>query len=48
MSSAVVSGWLLYANSGRHPGVIQVTFLAPRQRLEAAGLWRFAAEQYGL
>ncbi|NBB99612.1 MAG: acetamidase [Bacteroidetes bacterium] len=33
---------------GRHPGVIQVTFLAPRQRLEAAGLWRFAAEQYGL
>ncbi len=33
---------------GRHPGVIQVTFLAPRAALEAAGLLRFAEEQYNL
>ena len=33
---------------GRHPGVIQVTFLAPRAKLEEAGLLRFAEEQYDL
>lgn len=33
---------------GRHPGVIQVTFLAPQDKLEAAGLLRFAQEQYDL
>lgn len=33
---------------GRHPGVIQVTFLAPQDKLEAAGLLRFAREQYDL
>lgn len=33
---------------GRAPGVIQVTFLAPLSRLDAAGLGDFAREQYGL
>jgi len=33
---------------GRHPGVIQVTFLAPLEKLEEAGLARIAEEQYGL
>ncbi|MCA3437393.1 MAG: acetamidase/formamidase family protein [Rhodobacter sp.] len=33
---------------GRAPGVIQVTFLAPLARLDAAGLGDFAREQYGL
>jgi acetamidase/formamidase len=32
---------------GRHPGVVQVTFRAPAQRLEACGLLRYAVEQYG-
>jgi formamidase len=32
---------------GRHPGVVQVTFRAPAERLAACGLDRFAAEQYG-
>lgn len=32
---------------GRHPGVVQVTFRAPVERLEACGLRRYAAEQYG-
>ena len=33
---------------GRAPGVIQVTFLAPLSRLDAAGLGVYAREQYGL
>lgn len=33
---------------GRHPGVIQVTFLAPLDKLEAAGLLPFVREQYGI
>ncbi|SHK13106.1 acetamidase/formamidase family protein [Rhodothermus profundi] len=33
---------------GRHPGVIQVTFLAPLSKLEAAGLLPFVREQYGI
>lgn len=33
---------------GRAPGVIQVTFLAPLDRLDAAGLGGYAREQYGL
>lgn len=33
---------------GRAPGVIQVTFLAPLSRLDAAGLGIYAREQYGL
>ena len=32
---------------GRHPGVIQVTFRAPVDRLEARGLLAYAIEQYG-
>jgi formamidase len=32
---------------GRHPGVVQVTFRVPVNRLEAAGLLKFAQEQYG-
>jgi acetamidase/formamidase len=31
---------------GRHPGVIQVTFLSPKERLRACGLLNFADEQY--
>lgn len=33
---------------GRAPGVIQVTFLAPLDRLDAVGLGELAREQYGL
>ena len=33
---------------GRDPGVIQVTFLAPLAKLDAAGLGKFSREQYGL
>ncbi|MGB0097142.1 MAG: acetamidase/formamidase family protein [Solirubrobacteraceae bacterium] len=32
---------------GRHPGVVQVTFRAPVERLEARGLLGYAIEQYG-
>lgn len=32
---------------GRHPGVVQVTFRAPVQRLEERGLVGYATEQYG-
>ena len=32
---------------GRHPGVVQVTFLAPVGALERAGLAEYAKEQYG-
>src|SRR4051794_34014558 len=32
---------------GRHPGVVQVTFRAPLERLEARGLGAYAREQYG-
>jgi formamidase len=32
---------------GRHPGVVQVTFRVPVDRLEAAGLLKFAQEMYG-
>jgi formamidase len=33
---------------GRAPGVIQVTFLAPLDKLDAVGLGDYAREQYGL
>jgi acetamidase/formamidase len=33
---------------GRHPGVIQVTFRAPLDRLERRGLLPFVRDQYGL
>jgi acetamidase/formamidase len=32
---------------GRHPGVVQVTFRAPVERLQACGLLDYAVEQYG-
>lgn len=32
---------------GRHPGVVQVTFRAPADRLDACGLLSYASEQYG-
>jgi formamidase len=32
---------------GRHPGVVQVTFRVPVDRLEKAGLLEYAHEQYG-
>jgi hypothetical protein len=32
---------------GRHPGVVQVTFRAPAERLEACRLLPYAIEQYG-
>jgi acetamidase/formamidase len=32
---------------GRHPGVVQITFRAPAERLEACGLLGYAREQYG-
>lgn len=33
---------------GRNPGVVRVTFLAPMDKLDAAGLGTLAREQYGL
>ena len=33
---------------GRHPGVVQVTFRAPLERLEARGLLPFVRDQYGI
>jgi formamidase len=32
---------------GRHPGVVQVTFRAPAERLDACGLLDYAVAQYG-
>ena len=32
---------------GRHPGVVQVTFRAPLERLEARGLMPYVRDQYG-
>jgi acetamidase/formamidase len=33
---------------GRNPGVVQVTFRVPVDRLEKAGLLQFAIDQYGM
>ena len=33
---------------GRHPGVVQVTFRAPLDRLERRGLLAFVQDQYGI
>jgi flavin-binding protein dodecin len=33
---------------GRHPGVVQVTFRAPLDRLEPLGLLPFVRDQYGI
>jgi formamidase len=45
MNRATITGGI---EIGRHPGVIQVTFLAPLSALEKAGLLPFAEEHYGL
>jgi acetamidase/formamidase len=44
MNRATIAGAI---EIGRHPGVVQVTFRAPADRLEACGLLRFAIDQYG-
>lgn len=44
MNRATISGAI---EIGRAPGVVQVTFRAPVERLEACGLLRYAEEQYG-
>ena len=44
MNRATISGAI---EIGRHPGVIQVTFRAPVDRLRDAGLLDYALEQYG-
>jgi formamidase len=44
MNRATITGGI---EIGRHPGVIQVTFLAPLSALGKAGLLPFAEEQYG-
>ncbi|WP_321504901.1 acetamidase/formamidase family protein [Breoghania sp.] len=44
MNRATINGAI---EIGREPGVVQVTFLAPMSKLEAAGLAAFAREQYG-
>jgi formamidase len=44
MNRATIAGAI---EIGRHPGVVQVTFRAPADRLEAAGLLGYAVEQYG-
>ena len=44
MNRATIAGAI---EIGRHPGVVQVTFRAPADRLEARGLLGYAEEQYG-
>ena len=44
MNRATIAGAI---EIGRHPGVVQVTFRAPADRLEACGLLGYAVEQYG-
>jgi formamidase len=44
MNRATVSGAI---EIGRHPGVVQVTFRAPADRLEERGLLGYARELYG-
>ena len=44
MNRATISGAI---EIGRAPGVVQVTFRAPVERLEACGLLGYAEEQYG-
>jgi formamidase len=43
MNRATISGAI---EIGRHPGVVQVTFRAPTDRLEGRGLLAYAREQY--
>lgn len=44
MNRATISGAI---EIGRHPGVVQVTFRAPVDKLEQRGLLGYATEQYG-
>jgi acetamidase/formamidase len=44
MNRATISGAI---EIGRHPGVVQVTFRAPLDRLEERGLASYVSEQYG-
>jgi formamidase len=44
MNRATITGAI---EIGRHPGVVQVTFRAPVERLDARGLLGYAVEQYG-
>jgi acetamidase/formamidase len=44
MNRATISGAI---EIGRHPGVVQVTFRAPLERLEARGLLPYVHDQYG-
>ena len=45
MNRATITGGI---EIGRHPGVVQITFLAPLTALENAGLLPFVQEQYGI
>jgi formamidase len=45
MNRATITGAI---EIGRHPGVVQVTFRAPLERLEARGLTPYVREQYGI
>lgn len=44
MNRATIAGAI---EIGRHPGVVQVTFRAPAERLAARGLLSYARDQYG-
>ena len=44
MNRATISGAI---EIGRHPGVVQVTFRAPLERLDARGLSPSVRDQYG-
>jgi formamidase len=45
MNRATITGGI---EIGRHPGVVQITFLAPLIAIEKAGLLPFVQEQYGI
>jgi len=45
MNRATITGGI---EIGRHPGVVQITFLAPLAALQSAGLMSFVQEQYGI
>jgi formamidase len=45
MNRATITGGI---EIGRHPGVVQVTFRAPLDRLEQLGLGDFVRDMYGI
>jgi formamidase len=45
MNRATITGGI---EIGRHPGVVQITFLAPLTAIEKVGLLPFVQEQYGI